>query len=126
MNKKDLQISALEMLKKLIAANPEKVSGIINKHINSNIEGPTFEEYLSSINETSVISDVEEEEYIKTDLVFEEDGSFVITTTIQNPICDPPPLHNKRKLKKDSVDSTESFFLLLLQNVRSKTRRVQV
>lgn len=112
MTKKELQISALERLRKFISTNPEKVNEIVDKHIHSDMNGPSYEEYLSSINESSVLAELNIE-YIVADLIFEDDGSFVISTIVQKPISDPPPLIKKRKIKKDSVDHRVFFFVII-------------
>ncbi|MCC9071226.1 hypothetical protein LNQ49_06415 [Flavobacterium sp. F-65] len=104
MKKQEIQSNALDLLNEFIASAPDEVQEIINKHKKSDIDGPTYYEYLTSIDENSILIDCNnsevEVEYIRA------------TATTFAFLADPPKLisNRKRKIKKDSVISQSLFF----------------
>jgi len=122
MEKTKMQSNAIDLLNKLIAKNPEKVKEIVDVNSNIDIDGPTYEEYLSSLHEHSILNncsfDTEVEvDYMRSQPVF-------INTPLTFKVDEAPPLIKVRKRKKDSVISQSLFFCIILQYVRSKKSRV--
>lgn len=102
----------MELLNQFISKTPtDELAKLISKYENLDIEGPTFDEYLDILqNELERIDwhpcfgtsvSINQSEMNKYMIVYNEDFY-------------PPPLpkRNKKVTKKDSVISTESFFLL--------------
>lgn len=107
MKKQEAHKKTLEFLDKFISTKSDVLEGIINKHTNT-IAGPTYAEYLLSLNETN-----DTVEYFVCQPI---DGIDWSELTIAEPIQiqNPPPLSNIRnkKLKKDSVKTQSlSFFV---------------
>lgn len=109
MEKKIMQNTAMDLLNKLIAKNPQKVKEIVDVNSNIDIEGPTYEEYLSSLHEHSILNACSIETEIEVDYMrTQPDYINPLTYEVKETA---PPLERLRKRKKDSVNFPESFFL---------------
>lgn len=108
MEKQEIHSNALDLLTKFIASTPDKVANIVNKHKNSKIDGPTYYEYLESIDESSIL--VECGNRIEVPLEY-------IRATIPtfDYLIDPPKSNTKRKTNKDSAILQSLYFLNITQ-----------
>lgn len=107
MKKQEAHKKSLEFLDKFISTQSDVLKGIIKKHTNT-IAGPTYAEYLLSLNETN-----ESMEYL---VCQPEDGIDWHEMFTYEPIqCSyPPPLSDfkHKKIKKGSVKTQSlSFFV---------------
>ncbi len=127
MEKQIIQSSALDLLKNLIATAPEKVKEIIDKNEKINIEGPTYAEYLVSLDEYSILTQCSIDSGIELEYMREEPYYQIPSEFYEVEVIPPPILSSKnKKIKKDSVILQSLFFYLLLYYVRSKKSRIQI
>ena len=104
-----MQNTAMDLLNKLIAKNPKKVQEIIDVNSNIDIDGPTYEEYLSSLHEHSILDTCSVETEVEVDYMRTQPD--YINTSLTFGVKEAPPIESLRKRKKDSVNFPESFFL---------------
>ncbi|MCZ8145834.1 hypothetical protein [Flavobacterium sp.] len=123
MEKKIMQSNAIDLLNKLIAKKPQKVQEIIEFSSNTDIDGPTYEEYLSSLHEHSILNNCSVSSEVEVDYMRIQSAYIDIPLTFEVE-QEPPILIKTRKRKKDSVISQSLFFYIILYNVRSKKSRI--
>lgn len=105
MKKQEIHSNALDLLKKFIASAPNEVQDIVNKHKESEIDGPTYYEYLASIDESSILIHCDNSSEVVLDYIRATTATFDF-------LANPPSISkDKRKIKKDSVISQSLYFL---------------
>jgi hypothetical protein len=95
----------------LSETSPSEVAKLINKHKNSGIEGPLYNEYLYSLQESfSSINWFSESEKVQS---IDISDCGVLYQLKDNDVPYIPPPNNSKNIynKKDSID-IESFFLV--------------
>jgi len=127
MEKQKIQSSALDLLKEFIATAPDKVKEIVDKNEKINIEGPTYAEYLASLDDYSILTQCSNDNGVELEYMREEPYYQIISEFFEAEVIPPLITSNKnKKTKKDSVILQSLFFYLLLQYVRSKKSRIQI
>ena len=126
MKTKDKYSKSLELLDKFIANTPAReLQLLLKKH--SNIQGPTFNEYLILFEESYTLINLADKAEEEPGLSLKEcwDIGLIKASNYDNYYI-PPQGDNKKTMKKDSGLNTESFFLLYLQHDRSQKSSLQI
>ena len=108
MKKQEAHKRSLEFLDKFISTKSDVLEKIIQKHTNT-ISGPTYAEYLYSLNEN-----FETIEYLECQPIEGIDWNELVESDSWQ-YAPPPILENKNKSqKKDSAKTQSLFFLCII------------
>ncbi len=108
---------SLELIDQFLEeTSAEELSELIGQYDSLNIEGPTFDQYLSEFHDQ--FADISADTSISDDgsstcieIVDMEEFLYDIEVEMNN-YFPPPPKHNNKSYKKDSATTAESFFLV--------------
>ena len=120
MEKQKLQSSALDLLKELIATAPEKVKEIVDKNEKINIDGPTYAEYLASLDEHSILHHCSIETGVEVDYIRAEPYYPISSQSYEKYISPRILAKGIKKRKKDSVILQSLFFIYYCNMLEAK------